>query len=354
MSTKIEQAKKKLGNLWVNKQITDQEYRQAIDQLENRAKKYTSTKSIQKEEIVKAPKVPEVNIENTKDIDHFKNGVLIPRNLYDLNKLKFSSKSMYSAFYILCKHSNKNGRIIGLTTSDMAHYYGYSDSRNVRNGLDKLEGLGLITINRNVKPYIYTINNYNFKSGGFVVPEEVMKDVSHMKLKQLRIQWLYMCRNLHSPKNKSKSDLSLGHIRKMVNADCYKEVIELARSLTDKFFTAIKEVKKGFWRSWNSLKVSFNNATLGIIENVQNKLESYKSHHLYNHIKNIFERLDIKLCALNFKSAIDLMDEYTERELLIVKQNIDNDNLDKSYSGSAGYLRHLLQRARNGALVAQY
>lgn len=365
MSMKIEQAKKTLANAWATKQITTKEYRQAIQQLEDKSKNITSTKNIEKENVIPtAPRVPEIDHSQYKDIDYFEDGVLIPRDLYESNlfkeveidgkkreKHRFTSKAMYSVFYLLCKYG-KNGKVIGLTTDEMAQELGYSDSRNLRNALDKLESEGIIEVNRNVKPFVYELADYNKSKGYFVVPERLMGQVKDMKLKQLRLEWTYMLRNHLSPRNDNKSDLSLGHLRRMINADCYKEVLELADSLRGRFFDSIQEIKTGFWRSWNSLKVSFNNVSLGIVENVQNKLEEYKSHHLYKSINYIFDSLEINSTAFNYRQAIDIMNEYTERELLIVKQNVQV--LDKSYSGSSGYLRHLLQRARTGAIVMQY
>ncbi|MBM7624918.1 hypothetical protein [Sporohalobacter salinus] len=314
-------------------------------------------KDINNTETPKKPEISQTNdiiIEQKNDMACFQKPVLIPRHIYEEKMNKFTCKAMYSSLYVLMKYCNSNGVVSNQTTKDLARYYDYKDCRNIRSGLSKLEDINIITINKNTRPFTYQINDYHFEQGGFVVPEQYMQSyIKNTKLKKLRLEWYYMLRNLHSPLNKTKFNLRLDNLKKVINADSYNEVVNLANDLKNKFFNTVDTIITGAKKGSNKLKTKINNITLGILETSQKQIKNIKQHFKFNDIKYIFEELDIKPTLSHFKEAFNLIDQYAEICLLAVKDNC-TANRFKSNHNSIGYFEWMLQLAQDGGIQPQY
>ncbi len=296
---------------------------------------------------------PDIILEQENDMSYFKKPVLIPRHIYEQNRDKFGCKAMYSSLYVLMKYCDSNGVVTNLTTKDLATYYNYKDCRNIRSGLSKLEKIGIITIDRSTRPFTYCINGYHFKQGGFVVPEDYMKAyIKDTKLKKLRLEWYYMLRNLHSPRNETKFNLRLDNLKEIVNADSYNEVISLAKNLRDKFFNAVDTIISGAKKGHNKLKTKINNIALGILETSQKQIESVKQHFRFNDVQYVFDKIDIKPTLSHFKEAFNLIDQYAEVSFVAVKDNC-TANRFKSDHNSVGYLEWMFQLAQDGGIQPQ-
>lgn len=304
-----------------------------------------------KEENIAPLHIPEnvVDPYEETDFDLFENPVLCPRVLYNEHKHKFTAKCMYSALNALLMHRDSEGVVQGVTTMEMAKHYGYTDSRRIRDGIDSLEEAGIIEVDRSALVNTYRLLDYDFSKGGFVVPQEIMKEISDYNLKDMRLIWYYLSLNHHSPRNNRKFPINLETLKDVVNADSFIEVERLARSIGDSLFSKTSTIKSAISRGKDKLKVVFNNLKIGVIQISKEQIEKLKNHQLYKDVKHMFRNLRISHSWRKISSALEIIENYSQSAINTVKKVVAEAKF-KSKVNSVSYLGKLFELVAAGRL----
>ena len=337
-----------------NNQEIDKQYQKFAnseigwDELVNRVLNIMADKEEEEPEV----RIPEnvVDPDEETDFDLFENPVLCPRVLYNKYKYKFTAKCMYSALNALLMHRDSDGIVQGVTTNEMAKHYGYTDSRRIRDGIDRLEAEGIIEVDRSSS----LVNTYKFvdndlSKGCFVIPQEIMKDISDYNLKDMRLIWYYLSLNHHSPRNDRKFPINLETLKDVVNADSFVEVERLAHGIKDSLFNKISTIKSAVSRGKDKLKVSFDNLKIGVIELSQKQINKLKNHQLYKYVKHMFRNLRISRSWRKISSALEIIEKYSQKVIDTIRKVVVEANF-KSKVNSVSYLKKLFELVAAGRL----
>ncbi|TDX48316.1 hypothetical protein [Orenia marismortui] len=377
MSTKIEQAKKKLGNLWLNKQITDQEYRQAMNELDEKAKELkaqsvNNSMSIRNElkrdttkrepvaplNVTKKDKMVEEALEyKGVDLEHYINPILILFRVGDNQSLEklakgFSHKSSFTLLIELFHLCNSAGEVEGFSRDRLVADYGYKNGEAAYRAINELEESDIIEVDRSVKPNRYIIKNYaeNMKTGGFVVSRDTMVEEAKNLLKKDYRAFFYNCfRRQHSPVNDKKKNSKLSTLKDYINAGSCEEVMRIYERLEGKLLESAKIVTDRFKKADNLVKFVYDKVKMRIIETKEEVVDQVTSHWFYDSLKNIYKLIGIKLTINNLKQGFRLIEQYGERCLKAVQYNLHK--FDKSTTGRVGYFEFMLNQARIGAII---
>ena len=296
-------------------------------------------------------RIPEnvVDADEETDFDLFANPVLCPRTLYSKYKYKFTAKCMYSALNALLMYRDSEGVVQGVTTMEMAKHYGYTDSRRIRDGLDRLEAEGIIEIDRSTFINNYKILDYDSSQGFFVIPQEIMKEISDYNLKDMRLIWYYLSLNHHSPRNDRKFPVNLETLKDVVNADSFVEVERLAHGIKNSIFSKIDTIKSTVSRGKDKLKVVFDNLKVGVIEISKEQIAKLKRHQHYKDIKHMFRNLRISHSWRKISSALEVIERYSQEVIDTVRKVVMEGNF-RSKVNSVSYLERLFELVAAGRL----
>ncbi|MCK8825500.1 hypothetical protein [Fuchsiella alkaliacetigena] len=296
-------------------------------------------------------RIPEnvVDPDEETDFDLFENPVLCPRTLYNEHKHNFSAKCMYSALNALLMHRDSAGVVQGVTTMEMAKHYGYTDSRRIRDGINRLETEGIIEVDRSALVNTYKFVDNDLSKGCFVIPQEFIKQISDYTLKDMRLIWYYLSLNHHSPRNNRKFPINLETLKSVVNADSFVEVERLAHGIKDSLFNKIATIKSGISRGKDKLKVVFDNLKVGVIEISKKQIEKLKRHPHYKDIKHMFRNLRISHSWRKISSALEIIERYSQEVINTVRKVVMESNF-RSKVNSASYLEKLFELVASGRL----
>lgn len=359
---KIERAKKELANLYTADKISAQEYRQAINELEDKAQELR-TKIDQQDFLAplnqtkKDQQLREHLEYQGVDLEHYLNPVLILRTVGEDESLEelaknFSHRSSFTLLIELFYLCNSQGEISGVSREDLVRGYGYQSGEAAYRALKELEELKIIKIDRSVKPNSYSIINYaqNMKRGGFVLSRDTMLEEAKNLLKKDYRAFFYNCfRRQHSPVNQRVKSSKLSTLKNYINAGSFNEVIKVYKKLEGRLLKEAKLITDRSKKGDNLLKFVYDHLKMRIIKSKDEVIKQVRGHWLYNNLKKIYQTIEIKLTVNNLKQGYQLINKYGEGCFKAVQHNLHK--FEQSKTGRVGYFEFMLNQAKIGAII---